>query len=738
MKKGKGMIRQQFLKATILWLCAVGLIIGSPMSAKAEKSVTEDGFKYSVLEDNSVEIIGYTGTETEVEIPSAIDGKNVTSIGSRSFYYKNDLTSVTIPASIKKIGDSAFSDCENLTGIIIPEGVENINDRAFWCCRKLTEIHIPASVTHIGESVFSGCNSLESIIVNAENTKYDSRNNCNAIIETETNTLVSGCKNTVIPEEITKIGNGAFSGMGMTATSVDLPGGLTHIGNDAFRGWEELESLTIPEGVTHIGESAFFMCNAISSIHIPASVTNIGYRAFNFMLSLNSITVDEENEVFDSRNNCNAIIETETNTLLQGCAITVIPENVTTIGDFAFFWSTNLKNVRIPAGVTSIGNDVYGWCSGIESIVVDSKNTVFDSRDNCNAIIETATNKLVYGCITTTIPTTVKCIGESAFYGKDMESLTIPGNVESLEFEAFASCQKLKKVTICEGVKSIGERAFNACVRLNNVTIPDSVTSIGDRAFLSCADDLVIYANADSYAATWAKENGFTVKDPVVEPEAGEEQKEPVTPVQPVTPPTSVPVPAVQGEVLVDTVNACTVKVTSADANNPAVDYVGSSADVSGKMTIPSEVTVAGITYAVTGIADNAMKGKNITQVTIPKTVQTIGKNAFKNCKKLTKVTIGTGTTEIKASAFENCTALKTVNINSKTLKTIGKKAFKGCKKLKTIKLKTTGLNKKSVKKNALSGTNKNLTIKVPKKYVKKYATYFKNKGNKTVKVKKG
>ena len=187
-------------------------------------------YQYYVNEDgNSVTIREYTGSGGDVTIPSEIDGKKVTSIGVCAFLECNSLTSVTIPNGVESIRISAFSrcsgltrvtipnsvtciwdmafmNCSSLTDITIPNGVTSIKRNAFSNCSNLTSVTLPDSVESIGNAVFSGCSGLTSITVEKGNSRYDSRDNCNAIIETESNTLVQGCDITVIPDSVTSIG----------------------------------------------------------------------------------------------------------------------------------------------------------------------------------------------------------------------------------------------------------------------------------------------------------------------------------------------------------------------------------------------------------------------------------------------------------------------------------------------------------------------------------------------------
>ena len=503
-------------------LCAVTialLLCGVTVSARTLGTGGYGDLMWIMSDDGELVITGsgemlsadsyseYPWHEYRSQIESIVIGNGVTSIGEGAFRDCSSLTSITIPESVTSIGSSAFSSCNSLTSITIPEGVTSIGDYAFYYCTGLTSITIPESVTSIGyqtfyyctgltsitipESVtsigggaFEDCYSLTAILVDANNEVYDSRNDCNAIIETSSNTLIAGCMTTVIPESVTSIGDYAFSGCS-GLTSINIPESVTSIEYYAFSGCTGLTSITIPESVTSIGSRAFSGCSGLTSINIPESVTSIGDWAFSGCSSLTSILVDANNEVYDSRNDCNAIIETSSNTLIAGCMTTVIPESVTSIGNWAFSGCSGLTSINIPESVTSIGDDAFlhtAWYNQQPDGVVYLDGWVLGYKggmpENTAIVIDNG----------------VKGIAVNAFSNcSGLTSITIPKGVTSIGHGAFYYCTGLTSITMPEGVTSIGDWAFERCTGLTSITIPESVTSIGYQAFYNCSSLTDIY-----------------------------------------------------------------------------------------------------------------------------------------------------------------------------------------------------------------------------------------------------
>ena len=279
------------------------------VSAFAEDAVI-DGIKYS-LYDETLEaeviqnVIQYSG---DITFPESIFCNNktyrVTSIGNKAFYKCDALTSVIIPNSVIRLDNRAFAYCSALTSITIPNSVTTIVGNAFYECTGLSEITIPSSVTSIGENAFGYCTGLESIIVEDGNTVYDSRDNCNAIIETETNTLIVGFKNTVIPVSVTSIARVAFSGCS-GLSEITIPNSVTSISDFAFHNCESLTSVIslieepfeISSNVFEVVDFTTFTTNFTSATLLVPAGTKSKYESTSAWNKFTNIVEMELNSV---------------------------------------------------------------------------------------------------------------------------------------------------------------------------------------------------------------------------------------------------------------------------------------------------------------------------------------------------------------------------------------------------------------------------------------------------------
>lgn len=366
----------------------------------------------------------------------AIPG-GVQTIGDRAFYYGDSLTSVAIPASVQTIGASAFEECSKLATVTLPDSVqaigadafyytayyntpanwsgdvlylgkhllkakESVSGRyavradtktvsggAFYGCTALTGITIPATVSSIGADAFTGCSGLTSIDVDAANTAYQSRGNC--LIETATDTLTVGCQTSVIPADgsVKIIGDGAFL-ENTKLTAVVIPDSVTTIGARAFYGCTNLKTATMTEAASllSIGDEAFRGCASLTALYIPAATESVGVHAFAQCTGLTAIDVDAVNPVYHSRGNC--LIETAIGTLTVGCQNSVIPADgsVKTIGDYAFYGMTALKEVTVPDGVQAIGSYAFASCAALERVELPITVTAIGNRafSGCTAL----------------------------------------------------------------------------------------------------------------------------------------------------------------------------------------------------------------------------------------------------------------------------------------------------------------------------------------------------------------
>ena len=532
---------------------------------------------------------------------------DITTISERAFFGCSGLTSVTIPNTLTSIGDGAFSDCSGLNSIIIPEGVTSIGESVFRNCSGLTSINIPEGVTSIGGGAFAGCGGLTSIN---------------------------------IPDGVSSIGESAFY-FCIGLTSVAVGNGVTSIGSYAFERCSGLTSINIPDGVSSIGGSAFYNCTGLTSVAVGNGVTSIGSYAFDGCTSLTEVNIP------DMATWCNIVFEDyRSNPLsyahhlfLNGEEVKdlIIPDGVTSIGNYAFYNCSGLTSATISEGVTSIGKEAFRGCEGLTSLSIP--NSVSSIGDYAFYRCCGLTNIICYiqepmkllsstfddvpATATLYVPIGTRQLymntnGWNKFkkvYGGDG---TIPENaitfadskvedicvknwdtnddgylsyeeaaaVEVIDKESGFYVNKIKtfnELQYFTGLKEIGESAFSGCSSLSSINIPDGVTSIGYSAFYNCGS------------------------------------------------------------------------LTS--------------------VTIPNSVT---------SIGNSAFYYCGLTSVTIPNGVTSIGDYTFWMCRNLSSVIFGDDVTSIGNHSFQGCNNLNSMTLPS-NLTSIGDEAFAGCYNLASI-----------------------------------------------------
>lgn len=318
------------------------------------------------------------------------------------FSYCSSIQQISLPDTILSINQESFSNCTNLSTINLPNGITSIGQHAFYRCSNLSTINLPNNVTSIGQQAFYYTSLSGTITIPNSCTSIGkgafaqcSSQDFELIFPNQLTTIPETCCNgshltaVTIPESVTSIGNYAFSytklqtislpnsviTIGENAfernnliTSITLGSNITSIGKQAFDECDRVATLVIPDSVTSIGEKAFYNFKSLTSLNIGENITSLGQRAFYALQSCNSITVNSNNQYYDSRDNCNGIVETTTNTLLLACRTTTIPTTVTKIGNGAYAWSNYTRTVTIPDTVIQIDSYAFYSCRNITLI----------------------------------------------------------------------------------------------------------------------------------------------------------------------------------------------------------------------------------------------------------------------------------------------------------------------------------------------------------------------------------
>ena len=599
-----------FVKRIISLILALVLATGM-IPAQAHAATLDNGLMYEIHE-NHVEITGYTGSATEFVIPAEIAGKPVTVIGSNAFQLTSSLESVTIPDSVTYIGDSAFRSCPNLTGIVIPDGVTYIGDSAFYDCDGITDIVIPDGVTYIGNGAFCSCENLTSI---------------------------------VIPDSITFISAYTFYDCS-SLTDFVIPDTITSIGDWAFHHCEGLNGIVIPDSVSSIGEQAFSYCNSLTGIIIPEGVTYMEDHAFAFCESLTEIHVDENNPNYSSDDRGVLFDKGKTRLILAPGAITdpyVIPDSVTSIGDYAFSYCKSLAGIVIPDSVTSIGDAVFYCCYELADITIGNGVTYF---------------------------------GQLAFsWCTSLTELVIPGSVTYISSQAFSSSYNLTHIRFEGDPPRFGYLAFTNVTTtvyypFDNPNWTENVMQgYGGRITWVPFDPNHIHDYSAVVTEPTCTEQGFTTYTC----DCGENYV--------------VDYVDALGHDCVDyTCRRCgdVIYKFKYTVYENYVEITGGEGEVT-ELIIPAEIEGLPVTsignYAfynrwchrsivipdsVTHIGKGAFEECIFTEIVIPDSVTFIGDSAFSSCSSLTDIAIPDSVTFIGERAFSYCDSLDGIHVDEK------------------------------------------------------------------------
>ena len=702
------------------------------------------------------------------------------------YYNITDDTNKTVKVTYRGTYSDEYSK-EYTGSVVIPESVTydgttysvtSIGERAFYGCTGLTSITIPNSITSIGYWAFYNCYGLTSITVAAGNTKYDSRENCNAIIETATNTLIAGCQNTTIPNSVTSIGDYAFfdcSGL----KSITIPNSVTSIEYHAFYRCTRLKTvynfsnLTFSKGSSNngyvayyadkiynvpngfidgdfiwcnlngantlacylgevaeltlpadyngekyvIGNDAFNGCTGLTNIEIPNSVTSIGGSAFYGCYGLTSIT---------------------------------LPNSVTSIGMYAFQNCTGLTSVVIGNSVTSIGNYAFKYCTGLKKAIWLT-NTPPSGYKNVGATYNYVANNeysglsnvKVYSYLSSIFevdgvryvpvsPAERTCDAIDCSYnnttsvdiviGKTVSYKGISMNVKEIMPYALYANRKIKSVKF-ENEGNIGNYAFCGCTALQTADISNS-GNIGDYAFSGCTAlqtaDISNSGNIGDYAFSGC--TALQTTDISNSGNIGDCAFSGCTALQTADISSS-------GNIGDYAFSSCTALTTANISNKGSVGnyaFTGctalQTADISNEGNI-GDYAFSGCTALTTANISNkgsigscAFSGcYDFAEATLGDSVTSIGTEAFSNCKALGNIVIPDAVTSIGNKAFSGCSALKSTEIGT-GITTINEATFSGCSAMTSI---TIGSSVKTIYKNAFYGCSSLAEITIPQSVTK-------------------
>ena len=658
--------------------------------------VTEDGLEYKELEDGTLEITGYSGSDTELVIPEAIEGKTVTSIGEDAFLdHRPHLTGIGLPEGLKNIGFRAFGYCSGLTGIEFPEGLQSIGDFAFWECSSLTTIEVPEGVMSIGKGAFQRCSALTSIELPKGFTFINHLLFCDC----------SALTSIELPEGITEIGGYAFqncSGL----TGIELPEGITKIGGGAFQNCSGLTSIKLPEGITRINEELFKGCSGLTSVELPDGILEIGRAAFDGCSSLTSMKLPDSITEIDSYvfANCSSLTSIK------------LPEDLTMLVNVGIFYGCSaLESISIPAGVTEIDDYVFQGYDRQAKIVCEEGSYAYtyfaeknfpmkkmyritfepESGEGLRRNSRTVEDGDAIGTLPTVTRTGYTFLG---WFTEETGGETVTEDFQPVSSQTvYAQWEKVEEEPGDDSGKDPKDEPGNNSGN-------DQKGGPGNNSGNSSKDD------PGSQQTKQSLEQAVVTLSATKTAYNGKAKK-----------------PAVKSVTLAGKTLSAGKDYTVTYQNNKNIGTasvtITGTGDYKGTVTKTfiiyvkkgTTVTSGAYKYRFTGnseVAFAGIKSTKTTKVVIPKTVK-LGGKTFK-------------VTSIAKKALYNKSKVKSVTIGE-NVKTIGASAFQNCKKLSTITIKTTKL--KSAGKNTFKGIKATAKIKVPSRKLKAYKKILKNKG---------
>ena len=371
-----------------------------------------------------------------------------------SLFYYTGLEEVNLPEGIKAIGKEAFASCSKLTTVTLPSTLTLIGEKAFYSSSGITTVNGGSGLKIISDYAFSGCSNLQSFTLpeGLDSIGISPFQNSSKL-------------NPRIPSTITKLGEGAFYGTGITTENAILPEAITEIPGRLFYSCKNLKEFTIPARIVSIGYQAFYM-SGLESIRIPGTVQQLGTGLF-YATQLHTAILEEGITKIPQE----AFEQTPLKTI-------VLPSTLTTIGTDAFNNCKSLRTINLPEGLKSIEASAFRYSSIQEAILPEGVEFI-----GANAF---------YGCSSLTkveLPKAITELSSNLFYECSMlPFIVIPNNVRTIGNCAFERCSVLSEVIMPDSLTSMGSGAFEFCKMLKSIVVPEGVTNLPDYAFYSCSE----------------------------------------------------------------------------------------------------------------------------------------------------------------------------------------------------------------------------------------------------------